>query len=48
MRPTYESYCIGEYNLLDPNGHYRKIQPRDDTDAVNAFVDYDLNKVVCQ
>jgi hypothetical protein len=24
-RPTYESYYIGKYDLLDPNGDYRKI-----------------------
>ena len=24
-RPTYKSYYIGEYDLLDPNGDYCKI-----------------------
>jgi len=31
MRPTYESYCIGEYDLPNPYGDHRKIQPGDDT-----------------
>ena len=31
-RPTYKSYYIGEYSLLDPYSDYRKIRPRDDTD----------------
>jgi hypothetical protein len=24
-RPIYKNYYIGKYNLLDPNGDYRKI-----------------------
>jgi len=31
-RPTYKSYYISQYDLLNPYGDHRKIQPRDDTD----------------
>ena len=37
-RPTYESYYIGEYDLSNPYGNYRKIRPRDDTDRYNQRV----------
>ena len=29
-RPTYESYYTSKYDLLNPNGDYRKIRPKDD------------------
>ena len=29
-RPTYKSYYIGEYDLLDLDSDYHKIRPRDD------------------
>ena len=37
-RPTYESYYINKYNLLDPDGDYSKIQPRDDTDRYSQCI----------
>ena len=37
-RPTYKSYYIGEYGLLDPYGDHRKIQPRDNIDKCSQRV----------
>ena len=37
-RPIYESYYIGEYDFLDPNGNYHKIQPRDDINKYNQYI----------
>jgi len=31
-RPTYKSYYISKYDLLDPNGDYYKIRPGDNID----------------
>ena len=31
-RPTYKSYYISQYDLLNPYSDYYKIQPKDNTD----------------
>ena len=41
------SYCIGEYDLLNPYGdHYKFDLETTQRNAVNAFIYYDLNKVI--
>jgi len=37
-RPTYKSYYISQYDLLNPNGDYRKIRPKDDIDKCSQRV----------
>ncbi len=37
-RPTYENYYIEKYKLLDPNGNYYKIQPKDNTNKYSQYI----------
>jgi hypothetical protein len=37
-KPTYKSYYIGKYSLLDPYSDHHKIQPRDDIDRYSQRI----------